>query len=534
MIDSSGLGAGNGGADWWDVPVGPLNECAPADELPPDSPVSGGDVAGGSLAVWRTPGLDPGVEWIIGLTRLDPARLSLGEAIDAVAAWSRTAAWWDGIGQQLLAVVAAADSSDDQWSRDEVAAVLGLAPVTAGAQLAQATALTSRLPGVLAALLAGRVSALQARAIVESSYQLPNELVGALEAAVLPRAGEQTLSELKRSLRRAVLRLDPSSAEQRRRAARADRQVRLSPGEDGMAQLWALLPAADAHAVHARLSDTARLLQRSDPSESRTLDQLRADTLTATILASYTNPSSHSHNPTHHDRTHSDPGHDRAGHDNADHDNADHDNADHDNADHDNADHDPAGCGGDAVPGRGAGVPARLPRDQGRRPVVNVIVNLSTLLGQDDDLAELEGYGPITADYARELAHDPTGTWRRLVTDPLGTLVDVGRCTYRPPAAVRDHVTTRNPVCSFPGCNHRSVACDLDHCVPWPHGRTSTGNLHPLCRRHHRAKHQAGWSVTLDPDGTTDWTSPHGHHRTSRPPTRWHPNPHDPPPTNPD
>ncbi|MCW2541097.1 MAG: hypothetical protein JWN95_2822 [Frankiales bacterium] len=541
MIDSSGLGAGCGGMDWWDVPVGPLDECAPADELPPDAGgLWGAEVAGESLAVLRTPGFEPGVDWIARLARLDPTRLSLGEALDAVAAWARAAAWWDGVGQQLLAGAAAADMSEGQWSRDEVAVVLGLAPVTAGAQLAQATALTTRLPGVLAALLGGRVSALQARAIVESSYQLPDELAAALEAAVLPRAGEQSLSELKRSLRRAVLRLDPASAEHRRRTARADRQVRLSPGEDGMAQLWALLPAADAQAVHARLSDTARLLQRSDPTESRTLDQLRADTLTATILASDHNPTTHATaDPTIPDPTI--PGHTIPSQDDQAHHRAAHDRPAHDGTGRNGSGQDVvvrAGCGQDAA-GRAAELRAadgvgRLPREQRRRPAVNVIVNLSTLLGQDNDPAELQGYGPITADYARELADDPTGTWRRLVTDPLGTLIEVGRCTYRPPAAVRDHVTTRNPVCSFPGCNHRAVACDLDHCVPWPHGRTHASNLHPLCRRHHRAKHQAGWTVKLDPDGTTHWTSPHGHHRTSRPPTRWGPDPHEPPPPNPD
>jgi hypothetical protein len=377
MIDSSGIGAAgggaesgggaasDGGAEWWDLSAAPLDQLAPADELPPDlRRPSAAELTAGALAVLRTPGLDPGVHSVGLLARLDITRMSLADRIDAVAVWARAAAWWDGIGQQLLAAVAAADRSEDKWVRDEVAAVLALAPVTAGAHLAQATAVTSRLPAVLQALLAGEISGLQARAIVEASYQLPDELAGALEAAVLGRASEQTLSELKRSLRRAVLRLDPATAEQRRVAARADRHVRIGIAEDGMAQLWALLPAADAQAIHARLDVTARLTQRADPSDSRTRDQLRADALTAAVLAGYTNPEAADPNQSKRDGA-----------------------RDGDASDGGDGAGEYGGQGPDGA-GRSADAARRLPREQGRRPGVNVIVGLSTLLGEDDEPAE--------------------------------------------------------------------------------------------------------------------------------------------------
>jgi hypothetical protein len=67
------------------------------------------------------------------------------------------------------------------------------------------------------------------------------------------------------------------------------------------------------------------------------------------------------------------------------------------------------------------------------RPAIPVCVALSTLLGLDQQPGELAGTGPIPASIARRLAADPTGTWRRLVTDELGKLVDYGRTTYRPP-----------------------------------------------------------------------------------------------------
>jgi hypothetical protein len=60
----------------------------------------------------------------------------------------------------------------------------------------------------------------------------------------------------------------------------------------------------------------------------------------------------------------------------------------------------------------------------------------STLLGVDDQPAELVGHGPIPACLAREAAAD--AVWRRLVTDPLsGTVLGYGRTTYHPPARHR-------------------------------------------------------------------------------------------------
>jgi hypothetical protein len=39
-----------------------------------------------------------------------------------------------------------------------------------------------------------------------------------------------------------------------------------------------------------------------------------------------------------------------------------------------------------------------------------------------------------------------------------------------------------------------SISCDLDHRVPWSEQQTTdVNNLAPLCRYHHRIRHQAGW-----------------------------------------
>jgi hypothetical protein len=163
----------------------------------------------------------------------------------------------------------------------------------------------------------------------------------------------------------------------------------------------------------------------------------------------------------------------------------------------------------DALAGETGGRP---PVEQRMRPTVNVTVALSTLLALDEQPGELDNVGPIPAGLARRLADDPSGTWRRLVTDDHGRLLDYGRSTYRPPTALADHVIARDRTCRFPHCTRAARRCDLDHRIRWTDGgTTSEANLHTLCRRHHRAKDEFGWAAAFTDDNHTTWTSPTGH-----------------------
>jgi Domain of unknown function (DUF222) len=154
----------------------------------------------------------------------------------------------------------------------------------------------------------------------------------------------------------------------------------------------------------------------------------------------------------------------------------------------------------------------RSGRGPGMNVQVRVTVAASTLLGLDELPAELAGYGPITAQVARQLAAD--ATWRRLLTDPVsGTLLDYGNRTYRPPQALADHVRTRDQYCVFPGCRHPAEKCDLDHSTAHGEGGpTADTNLGPQCRHHHNNKTHHGWTVTQSAPGVFDWISPAGRH----------------------
>ncbi|MEU6641858.1 DUF222 domain-containing protein [Saccharomonospora sp. NPDC046836] len=156
----------------------------------------------------------------------------------------------------------------------------------------------------------------------------------------------------------------------------------------------------------------------------------------------------------------------------------------------------------------------------GAKADVHVYVDLATLAGLNDDPAQLAGYGPIPAGVARQIAHQPSSTWRRIVTDPLtGAPVDVGRQRYRPPAVTDEFVRVRDRECRFPSC-HRPAHCgDNDHHIPWSRrGPTGQANLINLCRRHHRLKDRPGWTYRLHPDtGVVTVTTPSGYTYTSNP-----------------
>ena len=108
------------------------------------------------------------------------------------------------------------------------------------------------------ALESGTISYLQAMNLAEAVYPLDTETTAAVERRVYWDAPRYTLAEFQRSLRRAV----PASAtsdraKQQRAEAMVERRVCVTPRDDGMAELWALLPAEGAAALHAAVDALA-------------------------------------------------------------------------------------------------------------------------------------------------------------------------------------------------------------------------------------------------------------------------------------
>lgn len=470
----------------------------------------------------------------------DPGGLSDAELIEGIIGFDHVASWAGARQAVLLAEFARRRSGDhplaagcdrpsgaSEFAPDEVGLALRLSRTAAMNRLVLAQAVVEELPATLAAWQAGVIDSVKARAIIETSYLLPREQLGALEERVLPRAGEQTVARLRAGLARAVLVLDPQGAQARHEQRRQDRRVVVSPDGEGMASLWALLSAPDATAAYQRLCHLARGLGAADP---RGMDARRADLLIDLLTGRSCAATGNPLNP-------DGPG--------------DCSDQDQDRTDRDCAD-DLAGAGvpgcappagdttpQDATPGA-ASEPGRghvcRPSSAGPdKPLVSVIVPITMLLGLDDQPGELVGYGPIPAELARQIAAE--GTWRRLLTDPIsGALLDYGRATYTPPAGLAEFVRARDVYCRNPICGQRAATADLDHTIAYHShdpdgGTTSEHNLHASCRHHHRLKtHTEGWRVEQHPDDRVTWTTPTGHTYSSHP-HDYRPEPPRPPPS---
>ena len=125
--------------------------------------------------------------------------------------------------------------------------------------------------------------------------------------------------------------------------------------------------------------------------------------------------------------------------------------------------------------------------------LVHLIVSLPTMLGADQGIGLIPGWGAISAQQARELALQAGSIWKRVVTDPLtGRAIEVSAGTYQVPAAMAEQVNARDGTCRAPGCEVPAEHCDHDHSHEWEPedagGPTAETNLAALHRGHHNLK----------------------------------------------
>jgi hypothetical protein len=403
------------------------------------------------------------------LADLDPDQLDEPELLESLVVVDRHKRRLEALAVKTLAKLHGLAARDGELDRsamqEEIACALRLSSNTAAHRIRQAVTLAKRHPRTLRQLESGTIHYTQAVAVGEATNYLGEDQDAArcIETLVLARMPGQTVATTRAALRRAVHKVDPDGAEQRHEHAKKQRAVRMQPEEDGMATLrWhttaELLVAAMEHIdEHARPRDA---------TDHRTLDQRRADTLAHLIMRGATARTSTSTGTV--------------------------------------ADGPPAASSETAHP------------DAGPAALVNVTVSLETLLGLNQDPADLHRYGPVTATTARALATAPGSLWRWLAYDSVsGALIKTSPTTYRPTAETRRHVQLRDRICAFPGCRMPAIGwCDLDHVssfnqeYPELGGLTTPDNLIPLCRHHHRLKTARLWRTDRDTSNNTiTWTA---------------------------
>ncbi len=462
----------------------------------------------------------------------------LGEWQQAHAAVAR----WQGVQVRILAdaldlvLAEGACRSDTTLAVRSLAAELGLAvgvsDRTIEAQLNDAQVLRDRFSATYETLRDGRIARPHAQVISDEGIRLADETVRAeYEQIVLQIAPHLTTGRLRAAAKAIAEQLMPLSIDERHKEARSLRRVVVRDTGDGMAELWALLPAALAHGIHDRLTQFGRTVQDAERDAARAAKSAAREAARETRGVAMKGR--------------------RAG---------------------DSTLPQPDVSGRPATPDRSEtpAVPkeveapeapeeseesearsldqlradilcdllltahattATIDRDGGEgidaiRAIVQITIPLPVLTGTAGTSVEtgtgpspsawLTGRGHIDADSARRLAAAAT-VWNRIFTDPAtGAVLTVDR--RFPTKRQRRFLRARDEHCRFPGCRQPVWRCDVDHTVDHQHGGpTTVCNLAHLCRRHHVMKHQTAWRVEQQDSGALVWTSPLGRVYTDTP-----------------
>jgi hypothetical protein len=452
--------------------------------------------------------------------------VSEAELVGVMCGWDRVEA--HAHARKLAAIAELARRNpgelDQEFTRDQVAYALGESRARADSLIGMAQSLPVRLPGTKAGLEDGTLSRYKAEIIAGATVLLEDEEARAAEAEVLDRAARLTPGGLRAAIARAVIKVAPEKARERRETAAKDARVERWLQDTGNAALMgSQLPPAEALAADEQITARAKELRKAGLEGD--MDQLRARAYLDLLLG-----------------TDSRPGRD--------------------------------GAGTAAPPAASAGFAARI----------TLTAPLATLAGLADRPGELGGLGPVDPWLARDLAAaaaaNPRTTWCLTVTDGQGHAVAHGCARPEPksrrtragpgpppdgtgftftlagrdgpPGGYRtwrlttpgdgpdliitiDPVTTdpcehrfeakghdpgvtlrhlsqvRHATCTSPVCRRPAAQCDVEHNTAYEAGgRTCLCNTGPKCRHDHRLKQRPRWKVEQLPDGTFRWTTPAG------------------------
>ncbi|GAA4720735.1 HNH endonuclease [Nocardioides conyzicola] len=152
--------------------------------------------------------------------------------------------------------------------------------------------------------------------------------------------------------------------------------------------------------------------------------------------------------------------------------------------------------------------------------MINLVVSDRVLLGGGDDPAYVEGYGPIPADLARQLAGTTRAWVRRLYATPeTGRLVAMDSTSRLMPAQLARMIRLRDQRCRTRWCD--APVRHSDHVTAVAEGGpTNEPNGQGLCEACNHAKQASGWRARPSPGArhAVETTTPTGHTYTSMAP----------------
>ena len=409
----------------------------------------------------------PDADLVADLAGTDVRRLSAEGRVQFVVDCERAVAWIQSMQAQAMAGVV---SDTQAWlsevspvnvsgrlinplsgAGDEIASALDISSRAGTNRVAHAVELTESLPMTFRALQSGALSLWQTRMVADELREVPATSRRTIEATVVGRVmtGSLRASGLRRALRVAAERLQPTLPKDRHAAALRNRGVSLFSMPNGMACLSAVLKASHAISVFTTLERLASETASAGDELDRSLDNLRADWLCYLVSPLIPTDDAGVVNPM-------------------------------TGAAATGAGATCAGAlGAVAVPSSTSdGIRSGVSGPGGVhvcRPVVRVTLDLPTALGLADHPGDLDGLGPIPASLARELATEG-GDWERWITQPqTGELLDVAPQRYTPSDKLAAFIRHRDRTCRVPGCSRLAKYCDIDHETPFDFANPSSG-----------------------------------------------------------
>lgn len=422
---------------------------------------------------------------------------------------------------------------------DEVALILSMRRGHATARIHTSCELVHNFPATLYALTEGRLTERAAFTIVSELSVLDDlEDLHAAEAAILDWAGTHPLVDIKKACRREAARRSPDATDKAHQRARDERSVRMYTDDFGRADLVHNHDAVDAAAVMTSLSRAATYRRRQ--GDPRTMDQLRNDIALDRLLPR-TN------------RTGNVPAAgvpvgdcDQPG-DLCDHDSGDNQGTADTALESDALNEAAAGAeatvvihatgaevlaliNGEVSTGGEAEHHGPIPQSSLRKHILKALAqvllpNLPATPNSSRPAAAI--HRARTANTSDGIATAGVHAANANATPDAPAIASCGSSRielqitdqpppsdpdrYTPSPALDRYVRLRDRTCQFPGCNRPAEYTDLDHRTAFAAGgRTTAANLWCLCRHHHRLKHEGGWRLHSNPDGTHTWTSPTG------------------------
>ncbi|WP_143690149.1 DUF222 domain-containing protein [Williamsia sterculiae] len=321
-----------------------------------------------------------------------------------------------------------------------IATVLSISQVAAEGLLARAVALRDRLPQVLLCLRDGKVAPQHIRTIVSRTDLITDETIVATVdreiAQCLRRKGSWSTNRLRDMVDRIVYTHDPDGVRERRRVAKDARSFWTENGADGMGVVGASMTAENTLLLAQRVHAAADHVCANDPRTraARRSDALVALTTGATWECLCGDPEC------------------------------------------------TAATGWDTTTTSGPATTA----------VIHVVTDHATLSSEQGGRPGfIPGYGVISPDHIRDLAHRPDTVIRPVPTSaPAAQPAD----PYRPSAALARFLWMRDQYCVWPGCDQPAMRCDSDHVTEYEHdnpsqgGQTAPADMNSKCPFHHGVK----------------------------------------------